>query len=114
MDSHDGQPLCALGDIEDGASAGFTAETGEGRKSLIAVRAGAGVHVYVNSCPHIGAPLDLRPGQFLSRDGEHILCANHGALFEIASGHCISGPCAGKWLKRVAVRIRGGMVYLGH
>ena len=61
------------------------------------------VRVFQNSCPHRGTPLDWLPDRFLDRGGRHILCATHGALFRIEDGFCLSGPCAGARLRRVAI-----------
>jgi nitrite reductase/ring-hydroxylating ferredoxin subunit len=36
----------------------------------------------------------------------------HGALFEIESGVCVSGPCAGKALRALPVRVAQGYVVL--
>ncbi len=107
-----GAVLCALDDVPDGGSQGFVAETAEGRRAVLAVRKGQSVFAYVNSCPHIGAPLDFKPGQFLNLEKTLIQCANHGALFRIEDGHCISGPCAGKDLQVVPVEVRDGTVYV--
>ena len=104
--------LCRLDEIEDGASQRFTATIGGTRKSVLAVRRGGRVHAYINSCPHIGAPLDFLPGRFLNAEGTHILCANHGALFRIEDGHCVSGPCAGDGLKPVETSVEGEIVFI--
>jgi nitrite reductase/ring-hydroxylating ferredoxin subunit len=101
--------LCALADIPDGGSAGIEA-AGLGR-GYLALRRGASVFVYVNSCPHIGAPLDFRPGQFLNLEKTHILCSLHGALFNIEDGRCVAGPCAGDRLQAVATVVRDGILY---
>ena len=58
-----------LDEIPDGGSKGFPPPPG-GFTGLFAVRQGDAVHVYVNSCPHIGTPLDWMPDRFLSADGE--------------------------------------------
>lgn len=50
-------------------------------------------YAYRNHCPHIGSPLDWLPDQFFSDDGENLLCHTHGALFDPATGDCLSGPC---------------------
>ncbi|TAL06378.1 MAG: Rieske (2Fe-2S) protein, partial [Porticoccaceae bacterium] len=42
------------------------------------------------------------------RDGRHIHCQVHGALFDIATGRCVAGPCAGKHLEAVTFRILDG------
>lgn len=110
MDSE--RPLCRLDAIPDGGSKGFVEDVDGLRQLLMAIRRGRRVFVYRNSCPHVGAPLDFRPGRFLNAEGTHILCANHGALFRIEDGFCLSGPCAGESLKPVKNRIAGGVVLI--
>ena len=96
--------LCALEDIPDGGSKGFPAAPGA-FMGLFAVRRGSTVWVYVNSCPHIGLPLDPVPDRCLDAKRQHILCSAHGARFEIESGECVSGPCYGEALEAVAARV---------
>ena len=76
----------------------------------MAIRQGDQVYAYVNSCPHVGTPLDMWPGRFLTRDGEYILCATHGALFRIEDGHCVAGPCVGRGLTPVETRVENDVV----
>lgn len=95
-----------MDDIEDGDSNGFIALG----KALLAVRKGHIVHVYENSCPHIGAPLDFVPGQFLNVEKTHIQCSTHGALFDINSGLCVQGPCKGDHLKPLKSVVIDGAV----
>ena len=104
--------LCDLDDVADGGSAGFFADTATGKRALMVIRHGDRVFAYVNSCPHIGSPLDLQPGRFLNREGTLILCTTHGALFRIEDGFCISGPCAEQSLKMVRTEIRDNTVYV--
>ena len=98
--------LCSLDDISDGGSAGFEIAG----TMVMAIRQGDRVFAYVNSCPHVGTPLDMWPGRFLTKDGDYILCATHGALFRIEDGHCIAGPCAGLALKAVDVAMHNNEV----
>ncbi|MEP1030606.1 MAG: Rieske 2Fe-2S domain-containing protein, partial [Alphaproteobacteria bacterium] len=77
---------------------------------VMAIRQGDTVFAYVNSCPHVGTPLDMWPGRFLTRDGEYILCATHGALFRIEDGHCVAGPCVGRGLTPIDARVVNGVV----
>ena len=100
-----GRVLCRFEDIADGEAKGFYLGEGLEERTLFVVRDGSAVHGYVNACPHLGTPLEFRPDQFISADGNHILCSTHGALFEIDGGHCISGPCAGKRLIPVTIAI---------
>ena len=103
--------LCRLADVADGGSAAVPGERGAGH-GLMVLRRGGRAFVYVNRCPHVGLPLDLRPGRFLDRDGSHILCTNHGALFRIEDGLCVFGPCLGSRLQPVATDLRDGVVTL--
>ena len=99
--------LCLLEEIPDGTGRGFILKPGTSGDSrsldILIVRSGNRAFGYVNSCPHARSPLDWTPDRFMSRDGRHIQCATHGALFEIETGRCISGPCAGQHLKPVPV-----------
>ncbi len=105
--------LCALDDIEDGDSAGFIIETpDDGKRSVVAVRKADVVFAYVNSCPHIGAPLDFQPGRFLNRDKTHIMCSTHGALFQIDDGLCIAGPCTNKHLEPLKTKTAENNVWV--
>lgn len=74
------------------------------------VRRGDDVFAYQNHCMHVGHPLNWQPDSFLNADGSLIVCASHGALYEIDSGVCVSGPCPGKTLRKVSVEIRDGEV----
>ena len=103
--------LCLLEEIPDGAGRGFTLKSGASGDprglDILVVRSGDRAFGYVNSCPHARSPLDWMPDRFMSRDGKHIQCATHGALFEIETGRCISGPCVGKHLTPVSVIVTG-------
>jgi len=101
--------LCRLDEIADPGSRGF--RVGE-RDALFVVRCGESVFGYVNICPHAGTPLDWKEGVFLTVGKDLIQCATHGARFDIASGTCVAGPCPGRHLTRVALRIEDGLVML--
>jgi len=101
--------LCRLADLPDGAARGFGPPEG-GFTGLFAVRRGDAVAVYVNSCPHIGVPLDWAPDRFLTADGARIICATHGAEFEIGTGLCVRGPCIGERLEAVMIQIKDGLI----
>ena len=107
-----GTPLGRVDDIPVDGSAGFNVDGPGGRMFFMAIRRGDDVYVYANSCPHLGTPLDFKPGRFLSLDKTHILCATHGALFRIEDGFCVSGPCAGKSLQAAPMEIRDGLILL--
>jgi nitrite reductase/ring-hydroxylating ferredoxin subunit len=101
--------LCRLEELAEGTSRGFPPPAG-GFAGLFAVRTDGVVRVYVNSCPHLGVPLDWMPGRFLSADGTHIVCATHGAEFRIADGACLRGPCFGEALEPVLIQVKDGTI----
>jgi nitrite reductase/ring-hydroxylating ferredoxin subunit len=50
----------------------------------------------------------------LTQDGQKIVCASHGAIYEIDSGICVAGPCLGRKLRAVSVDIvEGNIVVTG-
>lgn len=104
--------LCALEEIPDGATRGFSVGEGDWPLRGLIVRIGGAVHAYVNRCPHAGHPLNFRAHDFLTPDGRLIVCRSHGAVFEKSTGFCVAGPCAGETLSRLPVEIREGFVCL--
>ena len=104
--------LCRLGEIAEPGSKGVSLGQGASRREIFLVRHGGGVWAYENSCPHLGSMLDWVPDQFLSYDRKHILCATHGALFCIDTGHCVHGPCVGRSLSPVAIRLENDRILL--
>ncbi|GAB2523790.1 Rieske (2Fe-2S) protein [Lysobacter humi (ex Lee et al. 2017)] len=72
-----------------------------GRESVILVQVDGTRRAWLNVCPHAGRRLDYAPGKFLlSRDGL-LVCAAHGASFDMATGVCVAGPCKGASLRAV-------------
>jgi nitrite reductase/ring-hydroxylating ferredoxin subunit len=103
--------VCRLDAIPDGGARGFVLpDVGDGVIRMIVLRSGVSVRAYRNRCPHRGTPLDLRPDDFLDRDGRHIVCATHGAIFRREDGYCLAGPCAGDQLSSIEVRVENGIV----
>lgn len=111
-DASPGRPLIELERIADGGFAEVEAMVDGEPESLVLFRDGGAVRAWLNVCPHAGRRLDWAPGQFLrSKDGL-LVCAAHGAGFELARGECVSGPCRGQSLRAVEVEVRGGAVCL--
>lgn len=108
----DHAPLIALEALPDGGFADVEAVIDGDAESVVMYREGETVSAYLNICPHAGRRLDWAPGQFLkSREG-HLVCAAHGASFDLHSGDCVAGPCRGDRLRRVDVRVSDGDVFL--
>ena len=87
-------------------------ETPNGDTIFITQRDGA-FFAYQNICPHLKVELEFLENQFLDQDGEYIQCSTHGALFEVESGECISGPCIGDKLEKVNIAVHSdGGIYI--
>ena len=99
-----------LAQIEDGGFAEVEWQVDGEPESVIVYRDGDNARAWLNICPHAGRSLEVAPGHFVkTRDG-HLLCAAHGATFELAHGECVGGPCRGQHLVAVAVEVRDGEV----
>jgi hypothetical protein len=77
-----------------------------------AIRYEGQVYGYQNRCPHRGTELDWEPGEVLDADGEFLICATHGALFQPQTGLCVMGPCKGAHLQSISLTEADGSVIL--
>jgi len=106
------QALCSLAALAELSARDFS--IGEGAWPLrgIAVLQHGTVHAYQNRCPHAGHALNLRPNEFMDPTGTWLSCRSHGALFDLSSGECVAGPCAGQALRRIPVQVVDGSVHV--
>lgn len=109
---HHAAPLIAMDAIEEGGFAEVEAVLAGDAESLILHRSDDGVRAWLNVCPHAGRRLDWAPGKFLLSKEGLLVCAAHGASFELVGGECVAGPCRGASLRAVEVAIEDGQVYL--
>ena len=107
-----GLRLCALADLADPGAKAFRFREGSALFSGFVVRRGGAVAGYVDSCPHAGWPLASLDERYLTRDGTHIICSGHGALFDF-EGACVAGPCYRQSLEPWPVEVRDGEVLTG-
>ena len=89
--------LCHINELEEGQSRGFSSHVGP----VFAIKHDNEIHVYKNECPHLGINLEFQQDEFLDTEGQLIQCSTHGALFQIESGVCLSGPCQGDHLTKI-------------
>ncbi len=99
-----------LDDLDDPGCREFHIGEGDWPFKGFVVRRGHKVFAYQNFCVHVGHPLNWQPDRFLTQDGQKIICASHGAIYEIDSGVCVAGPCPGRTLRAVAVDIIDGEI----
>ncbi|MBO6543037.1 MAG: Rieske (2Fe-2S) protein [Alphaproteobacteria bacterium] len=105
--------LCHLSDIENPGAKGLTFGEGRERFDMFLVRRDKKVRAYVNACPHAFTTLETFTDRFLTRAKDQILCTTHGALFNLEDGFCTSGPCEGKSLEPLPIKIEGERILMG-
>jgi nitrite reductase/ring-hydroxylating ferredoxin subunit len=105
-----GVRLCGLDDLADPGTKGFRFRAERWLFAGFLVRTGGQVAGYVDSCPHAQWPLAALDDRYLTRDGRHLLCSGHGALFAL-DGLCVAGPCHGERLAAWPVTVRDGSVF---
>lgn len=98
--------LFAKSDLEEGTALGLEVNN----HYLFAVKKDDQIYLYWNRCPHLGTPLEWLENQFLDADGALIQCSTHGALFQIEDGHCLAGPCRGKYLQKIPFSIENDQI----
>jgi nitrite reductase/ring-hydroxylating ferredoxin subunit len=105
-----GAVLCRLEDIPHPGARGFAFASGDTPFRGFVVRKDGAVRGYVDLCPHSDWPLAMNDARRLTRDGLHLVCTGHGALFRPEDGLCVAGPCEGRALEPWPVEVRGGAV----
>lgn len=100
--------VCSVRELDSSGSRGFAIGTGDWPLRGLVLRDATGrVQAYLDRCPHAGHPLALKDHEFLTPDRAFIKCASHGALFALDTGVCVAGPCPGRSLQRLQVRVDG-------
>ena len=102
--------LCLYSDLDktDGKEVVLT-ENGI-RQSIMVVKFREEIYAYVNSCPHARTPLNWQEDRFFDLSRTSLLCATHGALFDVPSGRCVAGPATGRALTPVATKVDGDRI----
>ena len=100
-----------LAELEDPGCREFQIGDGDWPFRGFIVRHGEHVYAYQNYCMHLGHPLNWMPDGFLTKDRKSIMCASHGALYELDTGLCFAGPCVGKSLRAADVEVRDGVIF---
>jgi nitrite reductase/ring-hydroxylating ferredoxin subunit len=113
-ESRDGARMVArVEEMDEGSVRKFWIICQKYRVDAFLVNEDGNFHAYVNRCRHMPTPLDFIRDQFLSEDGKYLMCYSHGALYEFATGLCVSGPCKGEALYRLPVRVDRGEILVG-
>ena len=99
-----------MDELADPGARNFVIGLRAGRFHGFVVRRGRTIVGYVDRCPHLGVPLAQSLDKYLTRAGDFIKCDWHGAIFTIADGTCLAGPCVGEALLTWPVEIVGESV----
>ncbi|KHO17457.1 Rieske [Acinetobacter baumannii] len=102
--------ICMTEEVPEREARAF--DTLQGTTIFITQRDGS-FYAYQNLCPHLQTELEYLENQFLDQDQEYIQCSTHGALFNVETGECISGPCLGDFLNKVEIKVHSdGGIYI--
>ena len=97
--------LCDEAAVPERQSRGFD-PTGTGQDTVLVVRLGGQLYAWHDACPHHGGtPMAWRKDAYLNAGATRIVCAAHGAQFDIRTGACTLGPCLGQALRAVPVAV---------
>jgi nitrite reductase/ring-hydroxylating ferredoxin subunit len=110
--TQDSTLICAIGQLTDPGSYGFSVEFNGSTIAGFVVQRDGEFFAYRNNCPHTGSPLDWVEHQFLDIEGALIQCATHDALFLIDTGECVFGPCPGESLEPLSISVNNANIYL--
>jgi nitrite reductase/ring-hydroxylating ferredoxin subunit len=107
--------ICGVRDIANRRSKSFhllrrDVDGAEKPWHILIVRWDRKLYGYVNWCPHQGVNLDWERDQFLDPNGTRLICGKHGALFDVATGECVEGPCLNARLEKVRLSVLDGDV----
>ncbi len=102
----------AISDLDDPGCREFMIGEGVWPFRGFVVRRGNDIFAYQNVCVHAGHPLNWTPNNFFSKDRLNIVCASHGAVFDIQTGNCVAGPGSGRALHKVEVEVRDGIIWV--
>ena len=98
-------PVARLADLPDPGARGFLVGEGDWPfRGLVVLQQGQ-LYAYANVCPHARHPLDFPAEHFFTPDKTLLRCSSHGALFDPGSGECVLGPCLGRRLIALELRV---------
>ena len=90
---------------------------GELRPCFVVGLSDGGVAGFVNVCAHRNRPVLIDGGPDVADRDEAtglpvVECTAHGAVYDAATGECVSGPCVGAALTPVEIVVDGDEVFV--
>lgn len=93
--------IALVKDLKEGESLKFVIPRKDRKSEAFVIKKNGKFYSYLNLCRHWTVGLDFDDNDFFSEDKEWLVCKNHGAIYEPATGICNGGPCGGAALYRV-------------
>ena len=103
--------IASINDLENGQSKKFIIQRPDRQTEAFLIKVQNVHYAYLNLCRHWTVGLDFDDNDFFSEGSQWIVCKNHGALYNPATGQCESGPCGGASLYRVPLVEKTGFLY---
>ena len=105
-----GKVVARTGELSHGTTKKFHLKCRGSDIEALLVNYEGNIYAYVNRCRHISISMDWVDNQFFTEDRRYLICANHGATYEPATGECIWGPCFGAFLQGLPLEISDGKI----
>lgn len=105
-----GKVVARTGELSHGMTKKFRLKCGGSDIEALLVNYEGNIYAYVNRCRHVSISMDWVDNQFFTEDRRYLICANHGATYEPATGECIWGPCFGAFLQGLPLEISDGKI----
>jgi len=102
-----GQVVARTGELTHGTTKKVLLRCGGNTIEAVLLNFKGDIYAYVNRCRHIPISMDWVDNQFFTEDKRYLICANHGAIYEPATGECLWGPCFGAFLQGIPLKISG-------
>jgi len=99
--------------LAEGKGFRFTLTLDGVSREAFVVRYQGRLHAYLNTCRHLGFPLDFGDARFFDDEYDALVCCQHGARYRPDTGECFAGPCMGSTLTKLEVEERDGGIWCG-
>jgi nitrite reductase/ring-hydroxylating ferredoxin subunit len=93
--------IARMDELKNGQTKKFKVRRADRVTEAFLIRKGGEYYAYLNLCRHWMVGLDYDDNDFLTEDGDWVVCKSHGALYRPETGECESGPCNGAALYRI-------------
>ena len=108
-----GTRLCGAQEVAEGQGKEIVFGEGKDAFRIVVLRLKQGWFAFHNCCPHFSLPLNYEPDRFHIFDEDLLMCAHHTAIYRVADGECIDGPCLGSHLTPIDLEHRADAIFIG-